>query len=84
MAGRNFVLLRGFGGTLPRKILKIRCLRLEEIGFPTTYFDSFFLIQSQIALATGDLLKNITPFVLNFHCQRYFDDCLKISVLRQS
>ena len=25
--------------------------------------------------------RHITPIVLNFHCQRHFDDCLNISVL---
>ena len=38
-----FVLL---GGMLPQKILKIKCLRLAEIGFPTTCFEDSFISHS--------------------------------------
>ena len=82
---RNFCPARGVRGMLSRKILKIKCLRLAEIGLPTTYFEDkilSFLIQSQIALAAGDVFQTYhTPIVLNFHCQRQFDDFLKIIVL---
>ena len=78
-----FVLLGVSGGMLPRKSLKKKCLRLAEIGFPTTYFGVLFLIQSQIGLATGDLFETYHSFYTKFSLPEafYFDDCLKISVL---
>ena len=43
--------------------------------------DYLFSFSHKSLLQLGIFLKHITRLVLNFHCQRYFDDCLKISVL---
>ena len=68
---------------LPQKILKIKCLRLAEIGLPTTYFEYtfYFSFSHKLLLQLEMFSKHITPIVLNFYCQRHFDDCLNISVL---
>ena len=63
------------------KILKIKCLRLAEIGFPTAYFEDRFISHSVTNCSCNWRSFPVTPVVLNFHCQRHFDDCLKILVL---
>ena len=68
---------------LPGKILNIKCLRLAEIGLPTTYFEDTFIshLVTNCSCRLEMFSKHITPIVLNFHCQRHFGDCLKITAL---
>ena len=73
-----FVLLGGSRGMLPHKILKFMCLRLAEVWFPNTYFEGSFISHS----VTNCCCNWRLIFSLNFHCQRHFDDCLTIFVLR--
>ena len=65
---RNFCPAGGVRGMLPGKFLKIKCLRLAEIGLLTTCFEDTFishlLIQSQIALAAEDVFHYCTKFSL--------------------
>ena len=84
MGSKIFVLLGGSRGILPQKILKIKCLRLVEIRFPTIYFEDSFISHSVTNYSCNwRSFQNISLLlsVLNFHFQRHFDDCLKISVL---
>ena len=62
----------------PLKILKIKWRKLE---FPTTYFEDSFISHSVTNCSCNWISFPITPVVLNFYCQRHFDDCLKIPVL---
>ena len=55
--------------------------QVAEIGFPTTYFEDSFISHSVTNCSCNWRSFPITPVVLKFHCQRHFDDCLKISVL---
>ena len=41
----------------------------------------YFSFSHKLLLQLEMFSKHITPIVLNFHCQRHFDDCLNISVL---
>ena len=72
------------GSAAPSKILKIKCLRLAAIGFLTTYFEDSFISHSVTNCSCNWRSFPITLVVLNFHRQRHFDDCLKISVLGRS
>ena len=66
------------------KFLKIKCLRLAELDYrlPILKILLFLIIFShKLILQLEMFSKHITPIVLNFHCQRHFDDCLNISVL---
>ena len=79
---RNFCSARG--SAAPLKILKIKCLRLAELGFPTAYFEDSFISHSVTNCSCSWRSFPITLVVLNCHCQRHFDDYLKISVLGRS
>ena len=41
----------------------------------------YFSFSRKLLLQLEMFSKHITPIVLNFYCQRHFDDCLNISVL---
>ena len=53
-----FVLLGGFGGMLPRKILKIKLLRLLEIAFPTNILKITFFPSSHKLLFQLEIFSN--------------------------
>ena len=53
-----FVLLGGSGGMLPRKILKIKLLRLLEIAFPTNILKITFFPSSHKLLFQLEIFSN--------------------------